>query len=72
VASILAPTLLIAQESNQIHPFLNDRFQLAIGAFARQQGFKIAADGTVPEEEIDFDETLGVDDDDTSLALTFR
>ena len=68
----MAPTLATAQEPDETHPFLSDRFQRAIGAFTKQQGFKIAADGTVPEEEIDFDETLGVDDDDTSLALTFR
>ena len=72
LGSVLAPTLVIAQESDQTHPYLSDRFQLAIGVFAKQQGFKIAADGTVPEEEIDFDKTLGVDDNDTSAALTFR
>jgi hypothetical protein len=72
MASILAPTLLIAQESDQTHPFLSDRFLLSAGAFARQQGFKIGADGSFPEDEIDFDETLGVDDDGVSGSLTFR
>jgi hypothetical protein len=72
MASTMAPTLATAQEPDQTHPFLSDRFQLAVGAFARQQDFKIAADGSAPEEEIDFDETLGVDDDDTSVSLTFR
>ncbi|MEK6246748.1 MAG: hypothetical protein N2C12_01130, partial [Planctomycetales bacterium] len=43
--------LVIAQESDQTHPFLSDRFQLAIGAFAKQQGFKIAANGTVPKKK---------------------
>ena len=69
---LITPILASAQESDQTHPFLSDRFQLTIGAFARQQDFKIAADGTAPEEEIDFDETLGVDDQDTSAALDFR
>ncbi len=72
MASTMAPTLATAQEPDQTHPFLSDRFQLAVGAFARQQDFKIAAGGSGPEEEIDFDETLGVDDDDTSASLTFR
>ena len=72
LSALLTPALVIAQESDQTHPYLSDRFQLAIGVFAKQQGFKNAADGTVPEEEIDFDKTLGVDDDDTSAALTFR
>jgi hypothetical protein len=60
MASTVAPTLVIAQEDDQTHPFLSDRFQLAVGVFSRQQDFKIAADGSAPEEEIDFDETLGV------------
>jgi hypothetical protein len=72
MASTMAPTLATAQEPDQTHPFLSDRFQLAVGVFARQQDFKIGADGSAPEEEIDFDETLGVDDDDTSASLTFR
>ena len=72
MASTMAPTLAAAQEPDQSHPFLSNRFQLAVGAFARQQDFKIAANGSAPEEEIDFDETLGVDDDDTSASLTFR
>jgi hypothetical protein len=72
MASILAPTLVAAQEPDQSHPFLSNRFLLSAGAFAKQQGFKIGADGSFPEEEIDFDETLGVDDDGVSGSLTFR
>ena len=72
MASTMAPTLATAQEEDQTHPFLSDRFQLAVGVFVRQQDFKIAADGSLPEEEIDFDETLGVDDDETSTSLNFR
>ena len=72
LASILIPIRATAQESDQTHPFLSDRFQLAVGAFSRKQGFKIGADGWLPEEELDFDETLGVDDDDVSGSLTFR
>ena len=72
LAITLVPSFASAQESDQTHPYLSDRFQLAVGAFSRNQGFKLSADGSVPEEEIDFDETLGVDDDDVSGALTFR
>jgi len=61
-----------AQETDSAHPYLSDRFILAVGAFARQQDFKIGANGSHPEEEIDFDQTLGVDDDDVSGSLTFR
>jgi hypothetical protein len=61
-----------AQESDPHHPFLSDRFQLGFGVFSRNQGFKIGANGLVPEEEIDFDEAIGVDEDDASGAFTFR
>jgi hypothetical protein len=40
MASTMAPTPVTAQEPDQTHPFLSDRFQLAVGAFARQQNFK--------------------------------
>ena len=61
-----------AQEETGYHPWLSDRFHVAVGPFARQQGFNIRADGQGPEEEIDFDEELGVDDDDIGAQLTFR
>jgi hypothetical protein len=66
------PGVSKAQESAESHPFMNDRFHIAVGAFAKHQDFKIRADGSDPEEEIDFDESLGVDDDDISGSLTFR
>ena len=69
---MVCPGISEAQESADSHPFMNDRFHIAVGAFARQQGFNIRADGSDPEVEIDFDESLGVDDDDVSASLTFR
>lgn len=71
-SAALCPFKINAEESTVHHSWPNSRFQLAIGAFARDQNFAIRADGSHPEEEIDFDESLGVDDDDTSAALTFR
>jgi hypothetical protein len=62
----------LAQESEESHPFLTDRFQLAVGVFARHQNFKLRADGILPEDEIDFDQALGVDDDERSGSFTFR
>ena len=66
------PVQVLAQESGETHAWLKDRFQVSVGAFARQQAFKLGADGSFPEEEIDFDKVLGVDDDDVSASLTFR
>jgi hypothetical protein len=45
----MTPVLAGAEESDQTHPYLSDRFQLAVGAFARQQDFKIGADGALPD-----------------------
>ena len=69
---LLIPAPVAAQETDQNHPFLSDRFQLALGVFSRNQGFRFGADGLVPEEEIDFDEAIGVDEDDASGSFTFR
>jgi hypothetical protein len=65
-------TPVAAQETVQYHPYLSDRFQLAIGVFARNQGFKFGADGLLPGEKIDFDKAIGLDEDDASGAYTFR
>jgi hypothetical protein len=70
--ALVQPGTALAQETPGVHPWLSDRFQLAVGAFARDQNFAIRADGSDAEEEIDFDETLGVDDEDVSGSLTFR
>ena len=67
-----SPAMALAQESAESHSWLEDRFQISVGAFARRQAFKFSADGSLPEEEIDFDEALGVDDNDISASLTFR
>lgn len=69
---LLASPPVTAQEVDPHHPFLSDRFQLGFGVFSRNQGFKIGANGIVPEEEIDFDEAIGVDEDDASGAFIFR
>jgi hypothetical protein len=65
-------TPVAAQEPVQYHPYLSDRFQLAIGVFARNQRFKFGADGLLPEEEIDFNKAIGLDEDDAGGSYTFR
>jgi hypothetical protein len=71
-ASLALPVRAAEQQGGSGHSWLDDRFHLAVGVFARDQGFAIGADGSHPEEEIDFDEELGVDDDDASGSVTFR
>ena len=67
-----SPVQVSAQESAETHAWLKDRFHISVGAFSRRQAFKLGADGSFPEDEIDFDKVLGVDDDDVSASLTFR
>jgi len=68
--SISAP--VAAQETDQYHSFLKDRFQLAIGVFARNQGFRFGADGLLHKEETDFNKAIGLDEDDASGSYTLR
>jgi hypothetical protein len=63
---------LAAQSSDEYHPFLSDKFNIGIGIFYPQKSFKIRVDGSDPEEEIDFDEALRIDEEDTTGSLSFR
>lgn len=55
-----------------IHPFLKNKFSLGIGGFWPDKDVTIRADGTLPGEEIDFDEDLGFSESDSSYAALFR
>lgn len=63
---------VVAQAADDYHPFLSDKFNLEVGAFWPQINFTARADGSHPEEEIDFDEVFGVDDDQLSGSINFR
>lgn len=74
--SLAAGTLLTASASSlcaqEYHPYLTDTFHVSGGAYISKSDFKFRADGTIPGDEIDFDEALGVDDSHTTPSLTFR
>ena len=61
-----------AQTADDYHPFLSDKFNLEIGAFWPQIDFTARADGSHPDEEIDFDKTLDLDDKQTAGSISFR
>jgi hypothetical protein len=71
-ASILFSGSLMAQTAEDYHPFLSDRFNLSLGGFWAKKDLKLRIDGSSPGDEIDFEETLGLDDDETTGALNFR
>lgn len=54
------------------HPNLTDKFDLSIGGFWPDKTMTIRVDGSVPGEEIDFEEALKLDDDEATGALNFR
>jgi len=72
VSLAFLPLTVIAQESGEVHPLLNAKFALGLGAFSPQKQFEIRVDGSSPSDEIDFDETLGADDSETTGAMAFR
>jgi hypothetical protein len=61
-----------AQQAGDYHPFLTNKFNLGVGAYFPDKNFNIRVDGSVPDEEIDFDEALRHDTSDTTGSLTFR
>jgi hypothetical protein len=58
-------------DSGEIHPLLHDNFFLGIGAFWPQKEFKLRTSGTIPGEEIDFDEVFRFDESETTGNLDF-
>lgn len=61
-----------AQQAGDYHPFLTNKFSLGVGAYFPDKDFTIRVDGSVPDEEIDFDKTLKHDTSDTTVAFNFR
>ena len=68
----LVPSQAPAQDGGSYHPFLTDTLQISGGAFFPNHSLELSADGTVPGEDIDFDETLGVTRTQVSPSFGFR
>lgn len=61
-----------AQTSDDFHPYLSNTFNLEVGLFWPAINYTLQVDGTVPEEEIDFDQALKLDDYQTTASIDFR
>jgi hypothetical protein len=69
--AVLFPASALAQSAASAHPALSSTFYVSVGAFFPDKDFKVRVDGTIPGEEIDFEEALKVDDSETTWALNF-
>lgn len=72
VFGLLSP--VIYAQDNEYHPALSDNFILILGAFRSDNSFSIRADGLgdFTPDEIDFDDTVGVDQTSTLLNGQLR
>jgi hypothetical protein len=61
-----------ADDTDAYHPFLTDNFKLGLGGFWPKKSFTARADGSDPGEEIDFDESLVVDESESTTSFNFR
>lgn len=61
-----------AQTEDDYHPFLSDKFNLEFGVFWPQIDFTARADGSHPEEEVDFDEALNMSSSQAAVSVNFR
>ncbi len=61
------PGDLLAQDDFEYHPALSDNFTVSLGAFKSSNSLTISANGAidVPEDRVDFDDSVGVDDRST-------
>ena len=69
---LLSSTALRAQEAENVHPLLGDRFYVAAAAFFPQKEFKVAVDGSIPGEEIDFGDAFKLKESETTGAFNFQ
>ncbi len=70
-AAVLSTTAA-AQDVGDYHPFLTSKFHLGIGAFSPKKSFKIRVDGTIPGDNVDFEEAARVDGSETTPSADFR
>jgi len=63
---------VFAQTEDDYHPFLSDKFNIDVGLFWPKTNYVVRVDGSDPEEDIDLDEALNLDDYHTSPSVNFR
>jgi len=70
--ALLFPSIGSAELTGDRHPWFDARFILSGGAYFIDHDYKIGAGVKLPGQEIDFDETFGVDDSETSYTGMLR
>ena len=69
---LLVPVVASAQDGDALHPLLESRWTVNVGAFFPDQNFQLKANGALPGDEVDFDERVGVSNSETTPVLTAR
>ena len=72
LALALITSSAVAQTAEEYHPFLTDKFNIQLGIFWPDKDYTVQVDGSKPEDEIDFDEELGLSDFEATGSLNFR
>ncbi len=72
IFSALFSNPVAAQTPDDYHPFMSEKFNLEVGVFIPQIDFTARVDGSHPDEEIDFDEALNLDDSQSAASINFR
>ena len=72
--AVFSGTVFAQQPGNSTdyHPFLSDKFHLGLGGFWPQKNMKLRVDGSVPGDEIDFEEDLNFEESESTTSLNFR
>ncbi len=70
---LLTPLFVLGQKDSihESNSFLTDRFLIKAGVFVPSRNVAVGADGSTPNEEIDFDETFGFTDNESTFFVQF-
>ena len=59
-------------QEDEKNPILTDKFYVEVGAFFPSKNVKLGADASSPEDEIDFNGSLGLNDNETTYFVNFE
>jgi hypothetical protein len=69
---LACPLTAVAQSTDERHPWLTDDFTMSMGTFLTDKKVKISVNGSVPGEDIDFNEGAAVTSNDSTFSGVFR
>lgn len=58
--------------ANAFHPYLSDRFHIELGLFIPDKDINLRVDGSLPGENIDFEDQVGASESENTGAVDFR